>query len=63
MPILTVDCEWNHWGEWSTCSKNCGGGQQSRNRTKNNVAVNDGEPCMGNHQDVQSCNVNACPGL
>ena len=62
MHILTVDCEWNQWGDWSACSRDCERGQQSRKRTKKNVALNGGEQCIGNHQDKQDCNIYACPG-
>ena len=52
MHILTVDCVWYAWGEWSTCSTECGEGQQSRTRTKMTEAENGGAQCVGNATEV-----------
>ncbi|RUS76193.1 hypothetical protein EGW08_016037, partial [Elysia chlorotica] len=43
-----VDGEWSEWTEWSECSKTCGGGEQSKDRTCTNPAPsNGGEDCQG----------------
>ncbi|TKR82233.1 hypothetical protein L596_015987 [Steinernema carpocapsae] len=48
---------WATWGAWSTCSKTCGPGIQTRNRycTK--------EPCDGSGSERMSCNLAVCPGI
>ena len=63
MYILTVDCEWNIWGEWTSCSKECGGGQQTRTRTEMTAVANGGVQCVGDAAGEQACNTDECPGL
>ena len=63
MHILTVDCEWNIWGDWTSCSKECGGGKNSRIRTEMSAAANDGVQCVGDPTEEQACNTDVCPGL
>ena len=63
MYILTVDCAWNEWGNWTTCSKKCGGGQQSRTKTIRTKAANGGVQCVGESTEEQSCNTDDCLGL
>jgi hypothetical protein len=53
-----VDCMY-HWGEWSACSKTCGGGQQLREHT---VAINSahgGKACP--MREERMCSMNTCP--
>ena len=45
------------WGDWSTCSKNCGGGIQTRTCT-NPTPQHGGNQCVGSTQ--QKCNTHAC---
>ena len=28
LPSFSVHCEWSNWGQWSKCTKSCGGGSQ-----------------------------------
>ena len=56
-----VDCTWNAWAAWATCSVTCGGGTQERNRTKN-AAQHGGANCTSQSNDTQSCNSQECPG-
>jgi competence ComEA-like helix-hairpin-helix protein len=59
--ILCVeDCQMGGWGGWSTCTRECGGGSQSRSRDLVSEQVNGGKVC-GPTWDVQSCNKQACP--
>ena len=59
-----MDGGWSEWGDWSTCSKTCGGGEQSRNRECNNpVTAYFGEDCDGDLEETQTCNPIECAGL
>ena len=68
--INLVNCTWNEWETWETCSVTCGGGYQGRNKTKN-PAQNGGAACAGNDTDPnamiqtenQTCNADPCPGI
>ena len=55
-----VDCEMSGWSAWSGCSKTCGGGVQTRNRSITKPVQNGGSAC-GPTQEQQSCNTQACP--
>ena len=56
-----IDCEWGQFGEWSTCSKSCGGGEKSRTRSKTLEASNGGTQCNGESTETESCNAHNCP--
>ena len=57
-----IDGGWSEWSDWSECSKECGGGRQSRTRTCNNPAPEDGgKDCSGDDKEKQDCNMNPCP--
>ena len=58
---FTVDCTWNTWSAWETCSLTCGNGTQERNRTITQEALNNGTDCTGNETETQSCNTFGCP--
>ena len=60
--IILVNCTWNSWSAWETCSVSCGNGTQERNRTKS-AAQHGGADCVGNDTESQFCNTNPCPGL
>ncbi len=58
---MSVDCEWNDWpDDWTVCSQNCGGGTQTKTRSKRVEAQYGGQECEGDEQIVQSCNTTAC---
>ena len=58
-----VDGEWNSWGQWGDCSKTCGDGQQTRNRTcDNSAAAHGGDPCDSEAFETRQCKVLECPG-
>ena len=56
-----VDCTWTSWNSWSNCTKSCGGGTRTKNRTKS-VTEAYGGTCQGNTTETQVCNEQKCPG-
>jgi uncharacterized protein YegL len=54
-----VDCAVNDWSGWSECSKDCGGGIESRGRFVEIQAEHGGMPCPG-VQETRGCNTHAC---
>ena len=61
--LCPVDCEWGPYGEWSSCSKTCGGGEKSRTRLVSQLASNGGKACEGEATETTSCNEAACTGM
>ena len=57
----SVDCQWGEYGEWSECSKDCGGGTQTRSRPIVQEAKNNGKNCKGLPTQTKECNSNPCP--
>ena len=56
----SVDCLWDEFDEWSSCSKTCGSGEKSRSRLKVNVEENGGVPCVGNAIETEACSTQKC---
>jgi len=54
-----VDCVLGEWSGWSGCTKDCGGGSQSRTRQMLTEPANGGQPCMEMSQG-QQCNTGSC---
>ena len=44
-----VDCVEGNWSEWSDCTKDCGGGKQTRARTGDKAAQHGGKACSTNN--------------
>nr|XP_022343451.1 SCO-spondin-like isoform X5 [Crassostrea virginica] len=44
------------WGQWTSCSKRCGGGKQNRARKCSSSTM----PCDGAATEERSCNIAAC---
>ncbi|XP_063690486.1 uncharacterized protein LOC134823063 [Bolinopsis microptera] len=60
--ICSINGGWSNYGDWSECSKTCGGGSQSRTRTCTNPApLHDGAECAGDSTETQPCNTESCP--
>ena len=56
------DCaEWAEWGMWSTCSKSCSKGEQTRERDCVLVHGYKQQNCPGNGTDRRECNIKPCP--
>merc|ERR1719482_2335270 len=56
-----IDCVVSEWEAWTTCTKTCGSGSQSRARTVQVHATNGGIACPSDLAQDQDCNVAACP--
>lgn len=57
--VCPVDCQWNAWSAWTTCTEQCGGGVHTRNRTKVDAA-GAGADCAGESSQNEPCNVHVC---
>ena len=58
-----INGNWGNWTSLSDCSHSCGGGTQYRVRSCDNPGpAYGGFWCAGNDTDVQSCNMDPCPG-
>ena len=57
-----MDCIWSEFGNWSECSKTCGGGERFSTRTIIQQTVQEGKECKGEEKQVESCNEDPCPG-
>merc|ERR1719333_1248268 len=59
MQPCPIDCVVGEWSEYGMCSKDCGGGIQTRVRQPLTDAEHGGEPC-GDLSEALECNVFAC---
>ena len=55
--MISEECVWGNWTEWTDCSVTCGTGQQNSTRTK----TSGGDECTGEPAKTQECNTDACP--
>lgn len=56
------DGGWADWSTWSTCSRTCGDGIQTRSRTCDNPLPSiQGNYCQGNSYQVETCSLRNCP--
>lgn len=55
-----TECELSEWGAWSQCSQECGGGEQTRNRTVLTEPAFGAPPCS-NLTETRDCNTQKCP--
>merc|ERR1719443_1451676 len=59
MQPCPIDCVVDVWSEWPACSKDCGGGIQTRVRRAITEDEHGGEPC-GDLSETAECNMDAC---
>ncbi|NWH86147.1 PPN protein, partial [Aegithalos caudatus] len=52
---------WGSWGEWSKCSRSCGGGVSFRQRRCYSQRTEGPSSCAGPTRSYRSCNVQNCP--
>ena len=57
-----MNCKLGDWEEWSECSKECGNGTRTSNRSKLMKAAHGGEDCIGNITKSENCNEHPCDG-
>ena len=64
--IFTEKPYWGSWGQWSHCSKSCGGGIQYKRRKcfPSNCPYSDPKynKCYGSEYEERKCNDKCCPG-
>eukprot|EP00929_Paragymnodinium_shiwhaense_P041808 TRINITY_DN21711_c0_g1_i1.p1 TRINITY_DN21711_c0_g1~~TRINITY_DN21711_c0_g1_i1.p1 ORF type:complete len:1837 (-),score=319.72 TRINITY_DN21711_c0_g1_i1:105-5615(-) len=56
-----VDCDFEEWSDWTSCTAACGTGQHSRGRRIKSHAANGGTQCTGPESEVRQCEANPCP--
>lgn len=60
MPPVGVDCVMGDFGDWSACTKNCGGGTQRRTRPVITQPNAGGKECDA-LEETRPCNTDPCP--
>lgn len=55
-----VDCTWNDWSDWGSCSQTCGRGISLSTRDSKGAEFG-GQACVGDSQRQVDCNVDPCP--
>ena len=58
-----VNCQWSAYGEWSACSKSCGGGVKTSTREVLHQAEYGGDDCIGDELRTETCNLDPCTGI
>ena len=56
----SVNCAWDSWETWTSCTVTCGGGVKVRTRTIDTHEENGGTACSGYASELESCNTGAC---
>ena len=57
-----VDGGWSRWSSYGSCSRLCGGGNQTRTRSCSNPPPkNNGSTCLGDTSQSKACNIKGCP--
>ncbi len=54
---MILGCQWSEWTDWSTCTKTCGGGVESRVREK----LPGLGTCEGPTSETKACDNEVCP--
>ena len=56
-----VNCTWDEFSDWTTCTKTCGGGVQVRQRQIAVPSQFGGLGCQGGAAEQRTCNEQGCP--
>ena len=56
----SAECTWSSFGPWSSCSRPCGIGTQTRNRTLLRGSSDNRRRCQGGAFEIQICNRHTC---
>ena len=58
------DGGWSDYSEWTECSADCDGGNQTRSRECTSpVPAFGGKDCEGSAEETRDCNTQSCPGI
>lgn len=61
MSSCPLDCTWQAWSDWSSCTTRCGGGERQRIRWPRTTNMSEGsKPCAGDSVWIETCNLQAC---
>ena len=59
---ILVNGAFSAWDDWTPCTAQCGGGDQTRTRRCDSPAPqHGGEDCVGELTECQRCNTDLCP--
>ena len=53
LPACPIDCEWDEWSQWESCTVSCGSGFMRRNRIRKVYEKDGGHTCFGTEDDEQ----------
>lgn len=60
--LKPINGKWGRWGNYSACSRTCGGGIEKKYRECDNPSPkNGGNYCIGDRVKYRSCATNECP--
>ena len=59
--LILVNCAWENWSSWSTCSITCGTGTKTRSRRISVHEENGGTACSGDSTETSQVNCGTCP--
>ena len=60
LALILVHGGWGEWSAFSTCSKTCDGTETRQRVCDSPSPTNGGEPCPGNTEETQACNIDNC---